>query len=138
MRMHFTALFLLFCCPAALGQPPGKPPQPIQPTPMFQPGTITVQTIHAQGVNPLTTITATAGGIECVFSDPGYTAISLFCSVAGVQTHLNVDPGFNLRPTEGSLISPIGDSIKWAFVQRTVGVISWSITANGFTRAGTF
>lgn len=131
-------LLILFAALTAWSQPPGKPPQPIQPAPMFQRGTITVQTIHAKGVNPLTTFTATAGGIECVFSDPGYTAISLFCSVAGVQTHLNVDPGFNLRPTEGSSISPIGDSIKWAFVQRTVGVISWSITANGFTRGGTF
>jgi hypothetical protein len=49
----------------------------------------------------------------------------------------DAEPGFNLRPHKAHFSSG-DDSVEWELWSKVVGQVSYSISANGFTRAGTF
>ncbi len=103
-----------------------------------QPGTIKVETVHGAKSNRLTTVTATAGSITCLFQNVEKTTTRLSCSLGGRGMLMQeISPEFRGKPSAGSC--PNGrDEISWTLEVLTVGVMSYTVTANGITRSGNF
>jgi len=103
-----------------------------------QPGIIKVETVHGAKRNSLTTVTATAGNVQCLFQNVEKTTARIACSLAGKGMLMQeISPEFRGKPSGGSC--PNGrDEVSWILEVRTVGVMSYTVTANGTTRGGNF
>ena len=97
-------------------------------------GTITVTT----------SVVAVAGtgatGVSCTISNPTRPTIHIACSIGGTVV-LTQDA----TPAVGSTSGIVGtflnagvNSVTWIIQQPTAGTITWNVTANGTTQAGSF
>jgi len=103
-----------------------------------QPGIVKVETVHGAKHNALTTVTATAGNVQCLFQNVEKTTARISCSLAGKGMLMQeISPEFRGKPSSGSC--PNGpNEVSWTLEVRTVGVLSYTVTANGTTRGGNF
>ena len=87
----------------------------------------------------LTTVTATAGAIVCVFTNPARPTIHTACAQSGA-TVLTMDATPATGSTSGAVgsINLAGNSVTWIIQQPTANAITWQIAANGTSASGTF
>jgi len=101
-------------------------------------GSIKVESVHAKDSNTRTTVTATAGTVICTFQNIDLGTVRVSCGVSGKGAFLQeLHPEFKGKPTTGSYVAN-ADMVEWTLEMKTVGVTSFMITANGYTRGGNF
>lgn len=84
------------------------------------------------------TVTATAGPLTCVFTNPNTPEFTMTCSVSGtVKLTQTATPAVGAGGVVGSYVEG-PESITWIVRQPTAGSVTYDIAANGVRRTGSF
>lgn len=86
----------------------------------------------------LRTVTATAGPLVCVFTNPATPEFTMTCAVSGqVKLTQTATPAVGTGGIVGSYVEG-AESITWIVRQPTAGTVVYDIAANGVRRTGSF
>jgi len=84
------------------------------------------------------TVTATAGPLVCVFTNPNPPEFVMTCRVGGVlKLTQTATPAVGAGGVVGSYVEG-PENITWIVRQPTAGTVSYEIAANGVRRTGSF
>lgn len=99
---------------------------------------LNAQTTGTVAETTLRTVTATAGALVCVFTNPNPPAFDMRCTVGGVvKLQQTATPAVGTGGVAGSFVEG-SSNVAWIITQPTAGAVNWDIAADGTRKTGVF